>query len=96
MHYRFFESAFRGDFSMVDLKGSKLKENAIKLLFLGVFVVAGLIAMRVNFSQALGAPNQFFTFFQFFAPVAGGFLGSILGAVIVLAIQAIDFLFTGK
>lgn len=81
---------------MVDLKGSKLKENAIKLLFLGVFVVAGLIALRVNFSQALGAPNQFFTFFQFFAPVAGGFLGSVLGAVIVLAIQAIDFLFTGK
>ncbi|MEM4255127.1 MAG: hypothetical protein QXR53_02240 [Candidatus Norongarragalinales archaeon] len=74
----------------------KLKENASKLLFLGVFAVAGLIAMRINFSQALGAPNQFFTLFQFFAPIAGGFLGTALGAAVVLITQFADFVFVGK
>ena len=44
----------------------------------------------------IGAENQFFTLFQFFAPVAGGFLGSIAGAVVVLASQAVDFILVGK
>lgn len=78
------------------MDGFKLKENASKLLFLGLFAIAGLIAMRINFSQLLGAPNQFFTLFQFFAPVAGGFLGSALGAAMVLITQSADFVFAGK
>ena len=78
---------------MVD---SKIKENAGKILFLGIFVVAGLIAMRINFSQLVGSNSQFFTFFQFFAPIAGSFLGGLLGAGIVLITQLVDFLFVGK
>jgi len=74
----------------------KLKENASKILFLALFAIAGLVAMRINFSQALGASNQFFTLFQFFAPVAGGFLGSALGAAAVLIAQFVDFVFVGK
>jgi hypothetical protein len=75
---------------------SKLKQNVVKLLFLGVFVIAGLIAMRLNFAKILGAENQFFNLFQFFAPVAGGFLGSAVGAILVFVTQGIDFLMTGK
>ncbi len=74
----------------------KLKENASKILFFALFLVAGLIAMRINFSQLLGAPNQFFTLFQFFAPIAGGFLGSTLGAIMVLVTQSVDFVLVGK
>ena len=73
-----------------------LKQDFSKAVFLVVFVVAGLIASRINFSQLLGTPNQFFTLFQFFAPIAGGFLGSAIGAGVVLATQLVDFAFLGK
>ena len=73
-----------------------LKQDFSKAVFLVVFVVAGLIASRINFSQLLGTPNQFFTLFQFFAPIAGGFLGSAIGAGVVLAPQLVDFAFLGK
>ncbi len=73
-----------------------VKSNAREVLFISLFVVAGLIAARINFSQLLGAPNHFFTLFQFFAPIAGGFLGSALGATVVLATQLIDFVAAGK
>ncbi|MBI5635393.1 hypothetical protein HY993_00325 [Candidatus Micrarchaeota archaeon] len=73
-----------------------LKQDFSKAVFLVLFVIAGLIASRINFSQLLGAPNQFFTLFQFFAPIAGGFLGSALGAGVIVATQLADFIFLGK
>ncbi|MBI5177501.1 hypothetical protein HY995_05450 [Candidatus Micrarchaeota archaeon] len=72
------------------------EEYGSKLLFFAIFTIAGLIASRMNFSQLLGAPNQFFTLFQFFAPVAGGFLGSAPGAAVILATQLADFFIGGK
>lgn len=74
---------------------TQLRKNAVKILFLMVFVIAGLIAMRVNFSKALGAENQYFTLFQFFAPTAGGFLGGLFGAGVVLVTQIASILFFG-
>ncbi|MFH1057026.1 MAG: hypothetical protein V1717_04520 [Candidatus Micrarchaeota archaeon] len=73
-----------------------LKQASEKTLFFGLFVILGLVASRINFSQLLGAENQFLTLFQFFAPVAGGFLGSVLGAGAVLGTQLLDFVAFGK
>lgn len=67
-----------------------------RLLFLVLFIGLSVLAERVNFSQLWGADNQFFTLFQFFGPIAGGFLGSILGPISVLAAELINFLLLGK
>ena len=50
-----------------------------KLIFFSIFMVLSFFAQRVNFSALVGAENQFFTLFQFFAPVAGIFLGPVFG-----------------
>lgn len=58
-----------------------------KVLFTVLFGIAALMAMQFNFSAALGAPNQYFTFFQFFGPIAGGFLGPLFGMAGILLAQ---------
>jgi len=58
-----------------------------KLWFVLVFGAAALLAMQINFSRVLGAENQYFTLFQFFGPVAGGFLGPFAGVTSVLIAQ---------
>lgn len=52
--------------------------------------------MRINFSPLVGTQNQFFTLFQFFGPISGGFLGAGIGAVAVGIANVVDFLFSGK
>lgn len=54
------------------------------LLFLLVFSILVFLGDRVNFSKLVGAENQFFTLFQFFGPVAGAFLGPVVGVLAVL------------
>ena len=54
------------------------------ILFLIIFSVLVFIGDRINFSKLIGAENQFFTLFQFFGPVAGAFLGPIVGVLSVL------------
>lgn len=65
------------------------------LIFLALFTVLALIGMKINFSSIIGQENQFFTLYQFFGPVAGGFLG-IWGAAAVLGAQVLDFILVGK
>ncbi|MBI5553917.1 MAG: hypothetical protein HY917_04215 [Candidatus Diapherotrites archaeon] len=72
---------------------SSLKQKA---LFAGLFAVVALVASQVNFSALVGAPNQFFTLFQFLGPIAGGFLGPVLGAVSVLGSQLLSAFLLGK
>jgi len=67
-----------------------------RVLFIVIFGVAALIAQQINFSQVLGAENQFFTMFQFLGPIAGGFLGPIAGAASVLLAEIGGFLLLGK
>jgi len=67
-----------------------------RLIFIAIFTVLVLIGKNINFSPLVGAENQFFTLFQFFGPIAGGFLGSIIGAVAVLIAELIDFFIVGK
>src|SRR3990167_9013195 len=54
------------------------------LLFLLIFSILVFVGDRINFSKLVGAENQFFTLFQFFGPVAGAFLGPVVGVLSVL------------
>ena len=67
-----------------------------KIFFLVLFSIIVLIASKINFSQIVGSTAQYFTFFQFFGPIAGAFLGPVVGAGSVLLAQAIDFFVSGK
>ncbi len=69
-----------------------------KIFFVALFVALVFVSSKINFSALVGANNQFFTVFQFFGPIAGGILGSLVGAFVVLAASAITFtinLFSG-
>ena len=63
-------------------------------LFLIIFAVLVFIGDRINFSRLIGAENQFFTLFQFFGPVAGAFLGPIVGVLSVLIAEVASKLYT--
>ena len=73
-----------------------LTQNQRKVLFVALFTLLAILAERVNFSHLWGADNQFFTLFQFFGPIAGGFLGMVLGPMSVLAAELVNFVLLGK
>ena len=66
------------------------------MLFIAIFGITALLADKINFSAIVGSSSQYFTLFQFFGPIAGGFLGPIAGAVSVLLAQVATFLIGGK
>ncbi|MEK9165922.1 MAG: hypothetical protein AAB525_03670 [Patescibacteria group bacterium] len=70
------------------------KFNKNKLLFIGVFTIAGLIALQIPFTQLAGSKVNF-TLFDFFGPIAGGFIGAIPGVIAVFLMQFINFLIHG-
>lgn len=63
-----------------------------KAVFFVAFVLFAILAQQIRFSSLVGAPNQFFTLFHFFAPVAGFFLGPLLGAIAIVVSQTGAFL----
>ncbi|MCX6802931.1 MAG: hypothetical protein NT067_07560 [Candidatus Diapherotrites archaeon] len=66
-----------------------------KALFVAIFAVLAFVSAGINFSSLLGTQNQSFTYFQFFAPATGFFLGPLAGAISVLAAQAAALLAGG-
>ena len=66
------------------------------MLFLIVFSLLVFIGDKINFSKLIGAENQFFTIFQFFGPLAGAFLGPVVGVFSVLIAEASSYLLLGK
>ena len=69
--------------------------SKLGVVFLLLFVALSLVGMEINFSPILGVDEQSFTLFQFFGPIAGGFLG-IFGVVAVLFAELINFILAGK
>ncbi|MBI1935872.1 hypothetical protein HYS31_05515 [Candidatus Woesearchaeota archaeon] len=66
------------------------------IIFLLVFSILVFVGDRINFSKLIGAENQFFTLFQFFGPVAGAFLGPVVGVLSVLIAEVSSYLVLGK
>jgi len=65
------------------------------LLFLLIFSILVFVGDRINFSKLVGAENQFFTLFQFFGPIAGAFLGPVVGVLSVLIAEVATKISTG-
>jgi len=72
-----------------------LNMNTKKLYFWLAFTIAGLLFSQIKFTQLAGA-NISFTLFDFFAPVAGAFLGGLFGITSVLAVSLVNFLTNGS
>lgn len=66
------------------------------VLFFVLFTALVLLGSQLNFSKVIGTENQYFTLFQFFGPIAGGFLGSFVGVAAVLFAQILNFFFVGQ
>lgn len=66
-----------------------------KLIFLIIFVIFGLIMLSIPFTNIIGS-SQKFSLFDFFAPATGLFIGSIWGALSVIFVKVISFLFSGQ
>jgi len=69
------------------------RKGALFLLIFSILVFAG---DRINFSKLVGADNQFFTLFQFFGPVAGAFLGPVVGVLSVLIAEVASKVYTNS
>ncbi|MFH1408365.1 MAG: hypothetical protein ABIH34_00495 [Nanoarchaeota archaeon] len=69
--------------------------NKKNLTFIALFLVFGVFTSQINFAAILGAEGQHFTLFQFFAPIAGAFLGFI-GIGLVLLTELINHTVMGK
>lgn len=57
-----------------------------KLFFLALFIILGFISLQIPFNKLAGS-NVSFTLFDFFAPIAGAFLGPVYGIGSVLAVE---------
>lgn len=66
-----------------------------KIMFFTVFVLLGFLALQVKISHLAGSKATF-TLFDSFAPIAGAFIGNTLGAVGVVAMQGLNFLWHGS
>lgn len=71
------------------------KNLKAQIIFIAVFALIGFGAMQVPFSQLVGATNAKFNLFDFYGPIAGGFLGSTLGLVTVALMQILGWAFKG-
>lgn len=65
-----------------------------KIIFLTTFVLLGFITLQIPLSQIIGSSSNF-TLFDSFAPIAGVFLGSIPGAISILLMHLLNFIFHG-
>jgi len=60
-----------------------------KLFFLALFSIVGFISLQIPFNKVVGS-NVSFTLFDFFGPMAGAFLGPVLGIASVFAVEVIN------
>jgi len=71
------------------------KDTRQKFFFILIFSIIGFGAMQIPFSQLVGASNVKFNLFDFYGPIAGGFLGSAFGLVTVAFMQLLGWAFKG-
>ncbi len=66
-----------------------------QVIFITIFTILGLIALQIPFTRLLGS-NVKFTLFDFLAPTAGAFLGTVPGVISVFLMQALNYLVHGS
>ncbi len=71
-----------------------LNEKHKKSIFIAIFVIMGFLAMQFKFTQIIGS-NLKFSLFDFYGPIAGGFLGSVVGMITVLIMQIANWAWHG-
>ena len=59
------------------------------MLFLTLFTIIGFMSLQIPFNKVVGS-NVSFTLFDFFAPIAGSFLGPIFGITSVFTVEVIN------
>ena len=64
------------------------------VIFIIIFAALGLLLMQFSLTQLVGSQVKF-TLFDFFGPVAAGFIGTIPGLIAVAAMQIGNFLLHG-
>ncbi len=60
-----------------------------KIIFLIFFSVIGFVTLQIPFTKLAGS-NVSFTLFDFFVPIAGAFLGPLLGVFSVLIVELVN------
>ena len=65
-----------------------------KLIFILIFTIVGFILLQIPVNNVVGSKVSF-TLFDLFAPIAGGFLGSVVGIVSVFLMEITNFFFKG-
>lgn len=68
-----------------------MKSLQKKLLFLVIFTIVGFISLQLPFNKLAGS-NVSFTLFDFFGPIAGAFLGPVLGIGSVFSVEVVNIL----
>lgn len=68
-----------------------MSEFRKKLLFLALFSLIGFISLQIPFNKLAGS-NVSFTLFDFFAPIAGAFLGPIYGIASVFGVEVANMI----
>lgn len=71
-----------------------MKEKNRKIIFITLFALIGFGLMQVPFTQIIGS-NLKFSLFDFYGPIAAGFVGSIWGLVTVLIMQLANWMLHG-
>lgn len=66
-----------------------MRQSKEKILFTILFAIIGFVALQIPFTKLMGS-NVSFTLFDFFGPIAGAFLGPVLGVVSVLAVEIVN------
>lgn len=64
------------------------------ILFIGLFAILGFLALQIPFTRLAGSKATF-TAFDFFGPIATGFLGTAPGIIAVFLMQFLNFLLHG-
>lgn len=65
-----------------------------KILFLALFSIVGFLTLQIPFNKIMGS-NVSFTLFDFFGPMAGGFLGPVFGVASVFGVEVVNMIIKG-
>ncbi|MFC1663048.1 hypothetical protein ACFL04_02680 [Patescibacteria group bacterium] len=76
------------------MENPRHKDLKKKVIFITIFTILGLVALQFSFTKIIGSDVSF-TVFDFFGPLATGFVGLIPGVIAVFLMQLGNFIIHG-